>query len=256
MRDAIPTGLGKSRRSPARMHHSRRSYGLPSWLVRLGVSPYKATWNYQDQLAARLRDGSAREALILVEHPHTYTLGRARGEENLLRTVDQYAVLGAEVIQIDRGGDVTYHGPGQLVGYPIIDLSRRQRDLHRYIRTLEAIIIDVLAVWELKGEVIAGLTGVWVDGQKVAAIGIKAARWVTTHGFSLNVDPDPTYFQHIVPCGIRGRGVTTVSRLLGRDVAVDEAAEYVATAVADHLGLRLVPVPPASVPSDLRDRLL
>ena len=120
------------------------------------------------------------------------------------------------------GGDVTYHGPGQLVGYPVIDLSRRQRDLHLYVRTLEAIVTDALAAWGLRGEVIAGLTGVWVDGEKVAAIGIKAARWVTTHGFALNVDPDLAYFRHIVPCGISGRGVTSVARRLGRPVPMDE----------------------------------
>ena len=226
---------------------------FPAWLIRLGVTPYRAAWAYQEQLAAALRAGDGREALILLEHPHTYTLGRARGADHLLRTPGQYAALGADVIQIDRGGDVTYHGPGQLVGYPIIDLSRRQRDLHAYVRTLEAIVTDVLAAWGLRGEVIAELTGVWVDGEKVAAIGIKAARWVTTHGFSLNVDPDLAYFRHIVPCGISGRGVTSVARLLGRRVTVDEAAEHVTAAVARRLALALEPIPVDMLPSDLRE---
>ncbi|MAG34930.1 MAG: lipoyl(octanoyl) transferase [Dehalococcoidia bacterium] len=233
-----------------------RPGSFPAWLVRLGVTPYQAAWTYQDRLAAALREGRGREALILLEHPHTYTLGRARGAGHLLRTQEQYAALGAEVVQIDRGGDVTYHGPGQLVGYPIIDLSRRKRDLHRYVRILEAIVTDVLAAWGLSGEVIEGLTGVWVDGEKVAAIGIKAARWVTTHGFALNVDPDLSYFQHIVPCGISGRGVTSVSRLLGRRVAVDEAAEHAAEAVARHLALALEPIAVGMVPSGLRAKLL
>ncbi len=226
---------------------------FPAWLIRLGVTPYRAAWAYQEQLAAALRAGHGRESLILLEHPHTYTLGRARGADHLLRTPEQYAVLGADVIPIDRGGDVTYHGPGQLVGYSIIDLSRRQRDLHRYVRTLEAIVTEALAAWGLRGEVIAGLTGVWVDGEKVAAIGIKAARWVTTHGFALNVDPDLTYFRHIVPCGISGRGVTSVARLLGRRVTVDEAAECVTVAVARHLALALAPIPANMVPSNLQE---
>ena len=229
---------------------------FPAWLIRLGVTPYRAAWAYQERLAAALRDGHGCEALMLLEHPHTYTLGRARGADHLLRTPEQYAALGADVIRIDRGGDVTYHGPGQLVGYPVIDLSRRQRDLHRYVRTLEAIVTDALAAWGLRGEVIAGLTGVWVDGEKVAAIGIKAARWVTTHGFALNVDPDLAYFRHIVPCGISGRGVTSVARLLGRRVPVDEAAEYVTAAVTRHLALTLAPIPTDMVPCELQESLL
>ena len=229
---------------------------FPAWRIRLGVTPYRAAWAYQERLAAALRAGDGREALILLEHPHTYTLGRARGADHLLRTSEQYAALGADVIQIDRGGDVTYHGPGQLVGYPIIDLSRRQRDLHAYVRTLEAIVTDALAAWGLRGEVIAGLTGVWVDGEKVAAIGIKAARWVTTHGFSLNVDPDLAYFRHIVPCGISGRGVTSVARLLGRRVPMDEAAEHVTAAVARRLALALDPIPVDMLPCELQESLL
>ena len=229
---------------------------FPAWLIRLGVTPYRAAWAYQEQFAAALRAGHGREALILLEHPHTYTLGRARGADHLLRTPGQYAALGADVIQIDRGGDVTYHGPGQLVGYPVVDLSRRQRDLHLYVRTLEAIVTDALAAWGLRGEVIAGLTGVWVDGEKVAAIGIKAARWVTTHGFALNVDPDLAYFRHIVPCGISGRGVTSVARLLGRRVPMDEAAAHVTAAVARHLALALAPIPADMVPCELQESLL
>ena len=239
------------------LHHVERGPGgeasFPAWLIRLGVTPYRAAWAYQERLAAALRAGDGREALILLEHPHTYTLGRARGADHLLRTPEQYTALDADVIQIDRGGDVTYHGPGQLVGYPIIDLSRRQRDLHAYVRTLEAIVADALAAWGLRGEVIAGLTGVWVDGEKVAAIGIKAARWVTTHGFSLNVDPDLAYFRHIVPCGISGRGVTSVARLLGRRVTVDEAAEHVTAAVARRLALALDPIPADMLPCELQE---
>ena len=229
---------------------------FPAWLIRRGVTPYRAAWAYQEQFAAALRAGRGREALILLEHPHTYTLGRARGADHLLRTSEQYAALGADVIQIDRGGDVTYHGPGQLVGYPVVDLSRRQRDLHLYVRTLEAIVTDALAAWGLRGEVIAGLTGVWVDGEKVAAIGIKAARWVTTHGFALNVDPNLAYFRHIVPCGISGRGVTSVARLLGRRVPMDEAAAHVTAAVARHLALALESIPADMVPSELQESLL
>ncbi len=245
-------GLGRGPFLPA----PSPDVSCPAWLVRLGVTPYRAAWAYQEQLAAALRAGDSREAFILLEHPHTYTLGRARGADHLLRTPGQYAALGADVIRIDRGGDVTYHGPGQLVGYPIIDLSRRQRDLHAYVRTLEAIVTDALAAWGLRGEVIAGLTGVWVDGEKVAAIGIKAARWVTTHGFSLNVDPALAYFRHIVPCGISGRGVTSVARLLGRRVSMDEAAEHVTAAVAQRLALALDPIPVDMLPCELQKSLL
>ena len=264
MRDTVSLPVAEAPQSaapalqpePVREAVSSPGVSFPAWLIRLGVTPYRAAWDYQERLAAALRVGRGREALILLEHPHTYTLGRARGADHLLRTPGQYAALGADVIQIDRGGDVTYHGPGQLVGYPVIDLSRRQRDLHAYVRTLEAIVTDALAAWGLRGEVIAGLTGVWVDGEKVAAIGIKAARWVTTHGFSLNVDPDLAYFRHIVPCGISGRGVASVARLLGRRVSVDEAAEHVTAAVARHLALALAPIPLDLLPHDLQESLL
>jgi lipoyl(octanoyl) transferase len=160
------------------------------------------------------------DVLLLVEHPHVLTLG-VRGDggrSHILATPEALAARRIEVFETGRGGDITYHGPGQVVGYPIIDLSPDRRDVHRYIRDLEEVLIGVAADFGVAAGRVEGLTGVWVGREKLAAIGVRIARWITSHGFALNVTTDLTYFDLIVPCGIADRGVTSLERLLGRFV--------------------------------------
>ena len=158
--------------------------------------------------------------LLLVEHPHVLTLGvrGGRGRAHILVTPDALASRGVEVHETGRGGDVTYHGPGQIVGYPIIDLNPDRRDVHRYVRDLETVLIRTAADYGIVAGRVEGLTGVWVGNEKLAAIGVRIARWITSHGFAFNVTTDLDYFNLIVPCGIADRGVTSLARLLGRPV--------------------------------------
>lgn len=203
----------------------------------LGLVDYRAAWELQRTLAAAVRDGVASDCLLLVQHPHVYTLGRGADRSHLLSDEAALADLDATVIAIDRGGDVTYHGPGQLVGYPIVDLRRRGRDVHAYVRALEEGLIDAAAQLGVSAARRPGLPGVWVDEAKLASIGVAVRRWVTTHGFALNAGPDLSYFDHIVPCGIRGKGVTSLSQLLQRPVTVAEVAPSVANGMANALGM-------------------
>jgi lipoyl(octanoyl) transferase len=187
---------------------------------RLGVTPYAEALALQRQLVEDRRNGEVGDVLLLVEHPHVLTLG-VRGDggrSHILASDETLASRGVEVYETGRGGDITYHGPGQLVGYPIIDLKPDRCDVHRYVRDLEEVLIRVAADYGLTGERVKGLTGVWVGGEKVAAIGVRIARWITSHGFALNVTTDLDYFSLIVPCGIADRGVTSLSRLLARPV--------------------------------------
>lgn len=185
---------------------------------RLGVVPYADALALQRQLVEDRREGRVGDVLLLVEHPHVLTLG-VRGDggrSHILATDEALASRGVEVYETGRGGDITYHGPGQIVGYPILDLKPDRCDVHRYVRDLEEVLIRVSADYGLPAERVAGLTGVWVKGEKLAAIGVRIARWITSHGFALNVTTDLDYFGLIVPCGIADRGVTSLSRLLGR----------------------------------------
>lgn len=185
---------------------------------RLGLVPYADALALQRQLVEDRRDGRVGDVLLLVEHPHVLTLG-VRGDggrSHILATDETLAARGVEVYETGRGGDITYHGPGQIVGYPILDLKPDRCDVHQYVRDLEEVLIRVAADYGLPAERVAGLTGVWVKGEKLAAIGVRIARWITSHGFALNVTTDLDYFGLIVPCGIADRGVTSLSRLLGR----------------------------------------
>ncbi|MFM2431140.1 MAG: hypothetical protein RLZZ511_2353 [Cyanobacteriota bacterium] len=180
------------------------------WLYTPERTAYTTAWDWQKQLVrARKADPNLPDSLILLEHPPVYTLGQNSDRAFLKFDPDQ---TDYELHQIERGGEVTYHCPGQLVGYPILNLQRHQPDLHWYLRQLEAVIIQVLAHYDLPGERIDGLTGVWVEGRKVAAIGIKVSRWITMHGFALNVCPDLAGFAHIVPCGIGDRPVGSLAQ--------------------------------------------
>jgi lipoyl(octanoyl) transferase len=194
---------------------------------RLGVVPYAEALALQKQLVDDRREGRIADTLLLLEHPHVLTLG-VRGDggrSHILATDEALASRGVDVFETGRGGDITYHGPGQIVGYPILDLKPDRCDVHRYVRDLEEVLIRVAADSGLAAERVQGLTGVWVGGEKLAAIGVRIARWITSHGFALNVSTDLDYFDLIVPCGIRDRGVTSLSRLLGRPIGRAEVED-------------------------------
>ena len=179
-------------------------------LIRLGSVPYTQAWDWQRQLVTLRQQQRIPDCLLLLEHPPVYTLGRGATLANLRFAPDD---PGVELHRIERGGEVTYHAPGQLVGYPILDLRQHQPDLHWYLRQLEQVLLDALGCFGLAGDRLEGLTGVWVEGAKVAAIGIKVSRWVSMHGFALNIDPDLSGFGRIIPCGIADRPVTSLARL-------------------------------------------
>jgi lipoyl(octanoyl) transferase len=196
---------------------------------RLGVVPYAEALALQREMVEERRAGRVGDLLLLLEHPHVLTLG-VRGDggrSNILVSAEALAERAVDVHETGRGGDITYHGPGQLVGYPIIDLKPDRCDVHRYVRDLEEVLIRVAADYDIKAERVRGLTGVWVGGSKLAAIGVRIARWITSHGFALNVTTDLEYFKMIVPCGIADRGVTSLAALLGRPVPTGDVEERV-----------------------------
>jgi len=207
------------------------------WFVPCGRLAYGAAWALQKSLLAARQAGAVPDAVLFVEHPPVITLGRAARASNVLAAPGMLAARGIDVFQIERGGDVTYHGPGQLVGYPIVDLRAFDEDIGRYVRALETALIDALAAWGITAARLRGFPGVWAGDAKVAAIGVAVKRKVTMHGFALNVDPDLAAFDLINPCGL-GRPVTSISRLLGRSVTLDEAAPVVAGTLAAALDLR------------------
>ena len=196
----------------------------------LGRMDYGEALALQEKLVAARQRGEVGDQLLLLEHPHTITMGRNGRMENLLASDEALASAGISFYPINRGGDVTYHGPGQLVGYPILDLREWKRDVGAYVRGIEQAIIDTLADYGIEAGRIAGLTGVWVDGRKIAAIGVHIGRWVTSHGFALNVNTDLSYFQYIVPCGLT-KPVTSMAQL-GARATVAEAGR----ALAGHFG--------------------
>jgi len=205
----------------------------------LGRRPYGPVLELQRRLVERaLAEPRWQPRLLLVEHdPPAITLGRGAKAEHVLASAEELAAAGVEVHHVRRGGDVTVHGPGQLVGYPILRLDADGAGVRGYLRDLEEALIRLLGRFGVAGERAPGLTGVWVAREKVAAIGVAVRRWVTYHGFALNVCPDLSLFGRIVPCGIRGRGVTSLSRLLGREVSVGEVAAPLAACAAEVFGL-------------------
>ena len=205
----------------------------PLAVRRLGRVPYADALALQRSLVDDRRAGRIPDTLLLVEHPSVLTLG-VRGDggrSHIVASAEALASRGIEVHETGRGGDITYHGPGQIVGYPILDLNPDRRDVHRYVRDLETVLIRVAADYGIEAGRIEGLTGVWVGEEKLAAIGVRIARWITSHGFALNVATDLDHFHLIVPCGIADRGVTSLARLLGRPVDTAE----VENAVIEHL---------------------
>jgi len=181
-------------------------------LRELGLMEWGDAFRLQQQLVAQRKAREIADQLLIVEHPHVVTMGRNGHEANLLARPELLARSGIGFYETDRGGDVTYHGPGQIVGYPILDLGEWKRDVHAYVRAIEQTLIDALADFGIHAGRVEGLTGVWAGHAKVAAIGIHISRWITTHGFALNLDPDLTYFQYIVPCGLN-RPVTSLKQL-------------------------------------------
>jgi len=217
---------------------------------RLGLLDYQAGLDLQRELVERRKRGEIDDQLLLLEHPDVITLGvKTRNDRShILESEDALAERGVSVFETGRGGDVTYHGPGQLVGYPIIDLKPDRCDVHRYVRDLEEVLIRAVAAFGITAVRIDGLTGIWVGppgGEaKVAAIGVRISRWVTSHGFALNVNTDLSRFGLIVPCGITDRGVTSMEQLLGRSVPMDEVANAVINAFSSVFSR--LPSPPAS----------
>jgi lipoyl(octanoyl) transferase len=203
----------------------------PVAVERLGRIPYGEGLELQQQLVARRRAGDLPDTLLLLEHPHVITLGTSARRDNILIGEAEERLLGIEVFDTGRGGDVTYHGPGQLVGYPVLDLKPDRCDLHAYVRDLEQVLIDALASFGIRASRKEGLTGAWVGDEKIAAIGVRVSSgWITSHGFALNVSTDLSYFRSIVPCGIRDFGVTSMERELGTPVPLHAAADAVVAA--------------------------
>lgn len=214
----------------------------------LGMAGYEGALRLQERLVREVQDGRREDLLILLQHHPVVTLGRGTHPENLLLSEERLQELGIELYESPRGGDITYHGPGQIVGYPILDLARRdEADLHAYIRKLEQVVIDVLASFGVKGWREEGLTGVWTEGGKVAAIGIRVQRWVTSHGFALNVSISQDAFDGIVPCGISDRSVTSLSKEAGRDISAEVALPVVMEAFGGVFGCTVQERPPEEI---------
>ena len=195
----------------------------------LGLVDYQAALDLQKALVEQRKQGLIPDQLLLLEHPPVITLGARNhnSRSNVLETPEALAQQGVGLYETGRGGDVTYHGPGQLVGYPIFELPKERRDVHRYVRDLEEVLILAVAEFGITATRIPGLTGIWVADRKLAAIGVRISRWVTSHGFALNVSTDLSRFDLIVPCGITDKGVTSMERLLDRPIPMDEVAAAV-----------------------------
>jgi lipoyl(octanoyl) transferase len=201
-------------------------------IEQLGLVNYASALELQREKVAQRKAGGIPDTLLLLEHPHVYTLGRNARPENVLVSFEFLASRGAQVVHTDRGGDVTYHGPGQLVGYPILDLTQHRRDISWFMRSLEEVFIRTAHDLGIDAGRSAGAAGVWVGNDKLVAMGVHLSRWVTSHGFALNVNTDLSYFEWIVPCGLQGKGVTSFAKLLGRKVEMDETVER----VVEHFG--------------------
>jgi len=217
----------------------------------LGRTRYAETWDLQHRLFDLRHQSLIDDVLLFTEHEHVYTLGKGGDTNHLLASEEELSKDGTEVFRIDRGGDITYHGPGQIVGYPILDLNQYSPDIHKYLRGLEDVLIDLLQSYGIKGEHEGGLTGVWVGGEKIAAIGVKVSRWVTMHGFALNVNTDLQKFERIIPCGIFHKGVTSMKRILGRELPLEEVEARLTESFASVFGC----TPLVVAPEVLRQRI-
>ncbi|WP_425057869.1 lipoyl(octanoyl) transferase LipB [Sporomusa carbonis] len=199
-----------------------RGDGVQLNLLKSYGMDYRQAYQLQRELLTLRQKGEIEDTLFLTSHPHVITIGRAGSRDNLLVSEAFLQTRRIQVVPIERGGDITYHGPGQIVGYPIINLGCFEKDLHLYVYRLEQMIIDLLQDYEINAGRIEGLTGVWVGNEKIAAIGIAVSKWVTWHGFALNVAPSLSYFNYIIPCGISDKGVTSLQKILGREISNEE----------------------------------
>lgn len=190
-------------------------------IIDCGITSYNTAWELQQKLFDRVTEHRHLNYLILTQHFPVITIGKSGTRRHLLAAPEYLQQHHIELVEIDRGGDITFHGPGQVVGYPILDLNGFRKDVHWYLRMLEEVIIRTLEYFDIKGSRLEGLTGVWVGNQKICAMGIKVTRWVTMHGFALNVNTDLSFFQHIIPCGINDKGVTSISRIVGNNVDIN-----------------------------------
>lgn len=225
----------------------------------LGLIDYQEAWDYQEQtfaetVALKIKNRNLPASdqtptpnyLLFLEHPHVYTLGKSGKQENLLLNESQLDANQAKFYKINRGGDITYHGPGQLVGYPILDLDNFFTDIHRYLRLLEESVILTLAEYGIPAGRIEGLTGVWLDHitqknpRKICALGVKSSRWVTMHGFAFNVNSDLNYFSHIIPCGIEDKAVTSLKHEIGREISMLEIKEKMKKHLSSLFEMKLV----------------
>ena len=221
-------------------------------VVSLGSVDYREAWDLQLRIAEAVRSGEAPNTLLLLEHPHVYTMGRLSKPEHLKLTLGQLTEAGIDVVETDRGGQVTYHGPGQLVAYPVVNLRGWKPPEEkppgggagggplRYVRTLEQVIIRTLADFQIEAHLLAGLTGVWVNGAKIGAIGVKISGGVAFHGLSINVNTYLGYYDHIVPCGIEDRPVTSMSQVLGRRVDAEQVRSTTAHRFGQEMGFKMV----------------
>ena len=206
---------------------------------RLGLVSYREAWTLQRQLAERRKAQEISDTLLFVEHPSVITLGRNADRNHLLTPADILEAQGVEVIETNRGGDITYHGPGQIVGYPILDLGRIRKDVVWYVRTLEEALIRTAGDFGIEAGRVTGKTGVWVNGAKLAAIGIHISRWVTSHGFAMNLETNLSWFKHIVPCGIAECPVTSLGVLLGTPPQRSHVEDSIARHLGELLGLEM-----------------
>lgn len=218
----------------------------------LGLIDYKEAWDIQEDLfketidlKIRIRNGETglqtKNYILFCEHPHVFTLGKSGDKQHLLLDQNGLDDKNATFYEINRGGDITYHGPGQLVVYPIFDLDHFFSDIHKYLRFLEEAVIETLAEYSIKSGRVEGLTGVWIDGdtpkaRKICAMGVKSSRWVTMHGIGFNINSDLSYFSHIIPCGIQDKAVTSLERELGKPVNLDEVASILKDKLAAQFG--------------------
>ncbi len=222
-------------------HHSETMSGPKQCIVlRRGLTEYAEGWELQRRTVAAVAEGRSPPVLILLQHPPTYTLGVRGKDDNLLVSEEALARLGARVYRVDRGGDVTFHGPGQIVGYPIFRLDAWRKGPLWYVRHLEAAIIDALAALGVAAGRVDGRPGVWVGAAKVAAIGVRVSRGTTSHGFALNVSPDLSYFAHIVPCGLADAAVTSVERLVGRPVPLPHVEDLLVDSLGRAFALEML----------------
>jgi lipoyl(octanoyl) transferase len=231
-----------------------KSEGRELWIVSLGLTPYEEALDLQRALAReRISGAIPQDILLLVEHPPVVTLGRSAKSRNLISSPDYLASKGVELFEVERGGDVTFHGPGQLVGYPIIDLKRHKLDLHWYLRQVEEALIRTLAAYSIPAERNPGFTGVWTRGRKIGSIGVHARDWVTWHGFALNVTTDLSYFDLIIPCGIDGVTMTSIAREIESQGSqlpqptVEAAGQIATRSFGDLFGLEPLAVDPIAI---------